>query len=80
MRVTRERKRITGHGKNRKQIIDTWDVAGLEGLTSAGFYSELGSSRHENRSDSMPHLINAAVDLHDPYRENNPDVHKHWLS
>ncbi len=74
VRVTRERKRSTGHGKNRKQIIDTWEVAGLEGLTSAGFYSELGSGSHENRSDFMANPINAAVVLHDPYRENNPDV------
>jgi len=36
-RVTRERKRTTGHGKNRKPVTDTWDVVGIEGLTTAGF-------------------------------------------
>ena len=73
-RVTRERKKIKGHGKNKKQVIDTWDVVGLEGLTSAGFYSELGSGSHENRNDFKPNPINAVVVLHDPYREKNPNV------
>jgi len=73
-RVARERKRIMGHGTNRKQVIDTWDVAGLEGLTTAGFYGELGSGSHENRNDFTPNPLNAVVVLHDPYREKNPDV------
>jgi hypothetical protein len=73
-RVPGERKRITGHGKNRKQVIDTWDVVGLEGLITAGFYSELGSGSHENRNGFRPNPINAVVVLHDPYREKNPDV------
>ena len=74
LRVTRERIRTTGHGKNSKQVTDTWDVAGIEGLTTAGFYGELGSGSHENRNDFRPNPINAVVVLHDPYRENNPDV------
>ena len=73
-RVTRERKKTTGHGKNRKQVIDTWDVVGIEGLTTAGFYSELGSGSHENKKDFKPNPINAVVVLHDPYKEKNPDV------
>ena len=73
-RITREGKKTTGHGKNRKQVIDTWEVVGLEGLTSAGFYGELGSGSHEYRNDFRPNLINAVVVLHDPYRENNPNV------
>lgn len=73
-RVTSERKRTTGHGKNRKQVIDTWDVVGLEGLTTAGVYGEPGSGSHENRNDFRPNPINAVVALHDPYREKNPDV------
>ena len=73
-RVTRERKKTKGHGKNKKQVIDTWDVVGLEGLTSAGFYSELGSGSHENRNDFKPNPINAVVVLHDPYREKNLNV------
>jgi len=74
LRVTRERKKTTGHGKNRKQATDTWDVVGLEGLTTAGFYGELGSGSHENKKDFRPNPINAVVVLHDPYREKNPDV------
>jgi len=74
LRVTRERKKTTGHGKNSKQVTDTWDVVGLEGLTTAGFYSELGSGSHENRNDFSPNSINAVVVLHDPYMENNPEV------
>lgn len=73
-RATRERKKNTGHGKNKKQVIDTWDVVALEGLTTAGFYSELGSGSHENKNDFKPNPINAVVVLHDPYREKNPDV------
>ena len=74
LRVTRKRNRTTGHGKRRKQVTDTWDVAGIEGLSTAGFYSELGGGSHENRNDFSPNLINAVVVLHDPYRENNPDI------
>ena len=74
LRVTRETVRTTGHGKNSKQVTDTWDVAGIEGLTTAGFYGELGSGSHENRNDFRPNLINAVVVLHDPYMENNPEV------
>ena len=74
LRVTRETVRTTGHGKNSKQVTDTWDVVGIEGLTTAGFYGELGSGSHENRKDFMPNPINAVVVLHDPYMENNPEV------
>jgi len=73
-RVTRERKKTTGHGKNKKQVIETWDVVGLEKLTTAGFYSERGSGSHENKNDFKPNLINAVVVLHDPYREKNPNI------
>lgn len=74
LRDTRETGRNTGHGKNSKQVIDTWDVVGIEGLTTAGFYGELGSGSHENRKDFIPNPINAVVVLHDPYMENNPEV------
>jgi len=73
-RVTRERKKTTGHGKNKKQVIETWDVVGLEELTTAGFYGELGSGSHENKKDFKPSPINAVVVLHDPYREKNPNI------
>ena len=71
--VTRKRKRTTGHGKNKKQVIDTWDVVGLEGLTSARFYAERGSGSHENKKDFRPSPINALIVLHDPYMENNKE-------
>ena len=74
LRDTREIGRNTGHGKNSKQVIDSWDVVGIEGLTTAGFYHELGSGSHENRKDFIPNPINAVVVLHDPYMENNPNV------
>lgn len=69
----RERKRYVGSGKNKKTVLDRWEVVGLEGLTSAGFYGELGSGSHQNRKDFVPNPINAVVVLHDPYKENNPD-------
>jgi len=73
IRAKRELKRKVGRGKNSSTVIDRWDVVGIEGLTSAGFYSEKGSGSHENRKDFKPNLINAVVVLHDPYKENNPD-------
>ena len=69
---TRERKRTVGAGKNKKTVTDRWEVVGIEALTSAGFYGELGSGSHENRRDFVPNPINAVVVLHDPYVENNP--------
>jgi len=69
---TKERKRTVGAGKNKKTVTDRWEVVGIEALTSAGFYGELGSGSHENRSDFVPNPINAVVVLHDPYVENNP--------
>lgn len=69
---TREEERTVGAGKNKKTVIDRWEVEGIEGLTTAGFYGELGSGSHENRNDFVPNPINAVVVLHDPYMENNP--------
>ena len=69
---TRERKRSVGAGKNKKTVTDRWEVVGIEGLSTAGFYGELGSGSHENRNDFVPNPINAVVVLHDPYLENNP--------
>ena len=70
---TRERNRTLGAGKNKKTVTDHWELEGIEGLTSAGFYGELGSGSHENRNDFVPNPINAIVVLHDPYLENNPN-------
>lgn len=69
---TRQQQRTVGAGKNKKSITDSWEVEGIEGLTSAGFYGEKGSGSHENRKDFVPNPINAVVVLDDPYRQNNP--------
>ena len=71
---SRERKRNVGAGKNKHTVIDRWEVAGIEGLTSAGFYGELGSGSHENRKDFVANPINAVVVLQDPYKDNNPNT------
>jgi len=72
-RSTRTRNRNIGYGKNKTVVTDYWDVVGIEGLTTAGFYGPLGSGSHENRKDFVPNPINAVVVLHDPYKENNPN-------
>ena len=41
----------TGYGKNKTIVIDSWEVVGIEGLTTAGFYGPLGSGSHETRKD-----------------------------
>jgi hypothetical protein len=71
---TREKKRLVGYGKDKQTVMDRWEVVGIEGLTSAGFYGELGSGSHENRDGFVPNPINAVVVLNDPYKENNPHV------
>jgi hypothetical protein len=70
---SREGKRTLGAGKNKKAVVDRWEVVGIEELTTAGFYGELGSGSHENRNDFSPNPINAVVVLNDPYVENNPN-------
>jgi hypothetical protein len=72
IRDTRDQNRSLGAGKNKITVVDHWDVVGIEGLTSAGFYGELGSGSHENRKDFTPNPINAVVVLDDPYKRNNP--------
>lgn len=72
LRQTRERERSAGYGKSKTTAVDRWEVVGLKGLTSAGFYGEQGGGSHENRSDFVPNPLNAVVVLHDPYKENNP--------
>lgn len=73
-REVQEKKRYTGRGKTRKTVIDTWEVEGITGLTSAGFYGELGSGSHENRNDFVPNPLNAVVVLTDPFKVNNPNA------
>ena len=73
---SRQEERTVGAGKNKKTVIDRWEVEGIEGLTTAGFYGELGSGSHENRNGFVPNPINAVVVLHDPYLENNPGSDK----
>jgi hypothetical protein len=70
----RDRQRFEGYGKNRRALTDRWEVVGLTGLTSAGFYAELGSGSHENRKDFVPNPINAVVVRDDPYRQQNPNA------
>lgn len=72
-RQVRTKNRYTGRGKTRETVVDTWELEGIEGLTSAGFYGELGSGSHENSSkDFAPNPLNAVVVLTDPFKVNNP--------
>lgn len=71
-RKVHTKKRYTGRGKTRETVVDTWEVEGIAGLTSAGFYGELGSGSHENHKDFVPNLLNAVVVLTDPFKVNNP--------
>lgn len=71
---TRTKKRGVGAGKNKTYVVDYWEVAGIEGLTTAGFYGPLGSGSHENRKDFTVHPINAVVVRDNPYMRNNPNV------
>lgn len=71
---TRSRERGVGAGKNKKYVTDYWEVTGIEGLTTAGFYGPLGSGSHENRKDFVANLINAVVVLDNPFMRNNPNV------
>ena len=68
---TRNRKRSVGAGKNKTTVTDHWEVVGIEGLTTAGFYGPLGSGSHENRKDFTPNPINAVVVVDDPFKRNN---------
>jgi len=52
--------------------VDHFEVSGIESLTSAGFYGELGSGSHENRKDFTPNPINAVVVVDDPYKVGHP--------
>ena len=69
---SRQKKRSVGSGKNKTSVIDHWEVIGIEGLTSAGFYGEKGSGSHENAAGFKANPINAVVVVDDPYRRNNP--------
>lgn len=71
-RQVHTRNRYVGRGKTRQTVVDTWELEGIEGLTSAGFYGELGSGSHENRKDFEPNPINAVVVLNDPFKVKNP--------
>jgi hypothetical protein len=72
IRKTRERVRYTGSGKNQKKEVARWDMVGIEGLTSAGFYGPKGSGSHENAKDFIANPINAVLVVHDPFVKNNP--------
>lgn len=72
VRQSRQKKRWAGSGKNKTSVTDGWEVVGMSGLTSAGFYGELGSGSHENAAGFKANPINAVVVVDDPYRRNNP--------
>jgi len=69
-----DRVRSVGSGKNKTTVTDHYDVVGIESLTTAGFYGELGSGSHENRKDFVANPINAAVVLDSPYKRKHPDA------
>jgi len=73
IRETRDETRSVGGGKNKTYVVDHWKVVGIESLTSAGFYGELGSGSHQNRKDFTANPINAVVVLDDPFKRNNPN-------
>lgn len=70
---TRTRTRHIGSGKNKTTVTEYWQVAGVEGLTSAGFYGPLGSGSHENRKDFVANPINAVVVFRDPFKDSHPN-------
>ena len=73
IRQKRQTERTTGYGKNKQIVIDNYEVVGIEGFTSAGFYGSLGSGSHENNNNFVPNPINAVVVLDDPYKKSNPN-------
>ena len=72
VRQLRERDRKVGHGKKQTTVVDRWEMVGITGLTSAGFYGAKGSGAHENSTSFQANPINAVVVVHDPFCENNP--------
>jgi Transposase DDE domain len=72
VRQIRERDRKVGHGKNQTTVVDRWEMVGITGLTSAGFYGTQGSGAHENAKAFQANHINAVVVVHDPFCKNNP--------
>lgn len=72
IREIRERERKVGHAKKQATVIDRWEMVGITGLTSAGFYGTQGSGTHENATSFQANPINAVVVVHDPFCENNP--------
>jgi len=71
---TRTTKRSAGQGKNKRWEEDYYEVVGIEGLTTAGFYGEFGSGSHEHAKDFVANPINAVVVLNDPFKANNPNI------
>ena len=69
----RQKNRTIGYGKNKRTVTDNYEAVGIEGLTSAGFYGELGSGSHENNKNFVSNPINAVVILDDHYKKNNPN-------
>jgi len=74
VKVSRERTRTNGAGKNKVTVVDSWKLVALEGLTSAGFYGPMGSGSHQNSNDFRANPINAVVVQSDPFKKNNPNI------
>jgi hypothetical protein len=70
----RKKKRSVGSGNNKQIIEDYYEVVGIEKLTTAGFYGELGSGSHENSKKFVANPINAVVVITDPFKANNPNI------
>ncbi len=74
IRQIRTEKRSVGSGKNKQIVEDRYEVLGIEHLTTAGFYGELGSGSHEHNKGFKANPINAVVVVTDPFKANNPNI------
>lgn len=68
----REKTRYIGSGKNKSRVVDHFELSGVQSLSSAGFYGQLGSGSHQNRKDFTANPINAVVVITDPYKVSHP--------
>ncbi|MFQ5518472.1 MAG: transposase [Mariprofundus sp.] len=69
----RIKKYYVGRGKNRQEKEVLYRAVGINALTSAGWYGELGSGSHENAKSFKPNPINAVVVLDSHYKKENDD-------
>jgi len=74
IRQVRKKKRSVGYGKDKQSVEDYYEAVGIAGLTTAGFYGELGSGSHEHNQGFTANPINAVVVVADPFKANNPNI------